>query len=312
MPSFNFKRNIKFYVVTDGLKYQLEINPDISFSQTFEEDAQKVKTLHAPKDMFSSATIVKASPANFNFTMPLHTHTEVKPILDLLLKYDDTNLLETTLKAVDLYVDTGEEIFKLQTAVFERGTFNLDKAQVVSVSISGTAAKLSKFGPSGAAIPGVLQSSTVNYALPEYIECRFLEVLVNGVEQKDIVGLSVEVANNVNWVPYDNLHKSLAISGPSDTVYPEAFVVSDRTLSGVVQQYLTDENIDETLTWDTNATVKISVGNVFESFKLVFDIPNAVYTSRVDASELFLNGYDFRMVSNPQDLSEVVVYGDPV
>ncbi len=68
MPVYNFKKKVKFFVVIDGLRYQIEINPDVSFSQTFNEEQRKVKTLHDPKNMFDRASITNASPANFNFT----------------------------------------------------------------------------------------------------------------------------------------------------------------------------------------------------------------------------------------------------
>ncbi len=306
MPLYNFKKKVKFYVVSDGLKYQLEINPDLSFSQTFTEESRRVKTLHAPKDMFDRASISIANPANFNFTMPLYTTTETKPIFQLLLDYDSTTS-ETTMKTVDIYVDTGVEIFKLTKAVFERGTFNISNTQIVSVSISGTASQLSLYGTSGTAIPGSAQISTISKPFPSYLEQRKLQIIVNGVEQQHINGVSIEIANEVNWLPNNTLHKSLAVTGPSDTTYPEAFVVSGRVLSGLVQQYVTDVTRSNLNKWAIGVPLSIRVARD-STFVLKFEIPEAIYTNRIETGELFIQNYDFRMINSPSDLSTVIQY----
>ena len=102
MPFYNFKKKVKFYVVVGGLKYLVDIYPDVSFSQTFKEGSRKVKTLHTQTNMFDEAIITEASPANFAFTMPLFTTLENKPILALLLDYN-TNSSDVTLKTADIY-----------------------------------------------------------------------------------------------------------------------------------------------------------------------------------------------------------------
>lgn len=303
MPLYNFKRKVKFYIVIGGLKYQLEINPDLSFGQTFEEEARRVKTLHAPTNMFDRASITKANPANFDFTMPLYVLLYNKPVFQLLLDYTP----EVSLKTCDIYVDTGTEVFKLEKAVFERGVFNIATSEIVSVSISGTASKLSHYGISGTTIPGTNQVSSAAITFPEYVENRRLQVVVNAIEQPHIQTVSVELANEVTWLPNNNLHKSLAVTGPSDTVYPEAFVVSGRTLSGIVQQYVTDVTMDNVNEWAIGVPLAIRVAkNV--GFSLRFEMPEVVYTNRMETGDLFIQNYDFRMISSPTDLSTVIIY----
>lgn len=305
MPSYNFKKKVKFYVVIEGLRYQLEINPDLSFSQTFNEESRRVKTLHAQKDMFDRASITKANPANFNFTMPLYTELYGKPIFQLLLDY--ANSSEVTLKTCDIYVDTGVEVFKIKTAVFERGTFNISKNEIVSVSISGTASQLSRYGASGITIPGSVQQSSASILNPTYVEMRRLLILVDGIEQKSITNVSVEIANEVLWLPNNDLHKSLQVTGPSDTTYPEAFVVSGRTLSGMVSQYITDETMDNLNEWAIGVPIIIRVAKS-SNYTLNFEIPETIYTNRIETGDLFVQNYDFRMINSPADLSTVIKY----
>jgi hypothetical protein len=304
MPLYNFKKKVKFYVVIDGLKYLVDIYPDVSFSQTFKESSRKVKTLHAQTNMFDAAIINEANPVNFDFTMPLYVSLQIKPILALLIDY--ANSSEVTLKTADIYVDTDEEIFKLEKAVFERGTFNINRSNVVSVSISGSASKLTKFGPSGTIIPGSLQAGTDGTST--FLEPRFMQVSINGVVQSSIHSISVEIANDVEWLPNNTLHKSLVVNGPSDTTYPGGFVVSGRTVSGIVQQYLTDENVDNANTWAISVPLSIWIATTQGIYTLKFTFPEVVYTNRMETGDLFLQNYDYRLTSNPSDLSTLITY----
>ncbi len=307
MPSYNFKKKVKFYVVMNGLKYLVDIYPDISFSQTFKESTRKVKTLHAQTDMFDAAIINEASPANFNFTMPLYTSLEVKPVLGLLLDY--ANSSEVTLQTADIYVDTGVEIFKLEKSVFERGTFNIGRAGLVTVSISGTASKLTLFGPSGTIIPGSIQTFTTGNST--FLESLYMQIDVEGITQTGISSVSVEVSNDVSWLPNNTLHKSLAVTGASDTTYPEAFVVSGRNVSGTLQQYLTDTNRDSVNTWAIGVPLNIWIGRDQNFYSLKFSLPQVVYTNRLEVGDLFMQNYDFRSISNPASLSTIINYSLP-
>ena len=122
MPSYNLKRNVKLYVVRSGLKYKIDIFPDVSFSQTFDEQALRVKTLHAQNNMFEDATITKANPANFNFTIPALAEDDLKILYQLLIDYDITSS-EVTLNTFDIYVEGDTDVWKIQTCVLERGLF---------------------------------------------------------------------------------------------------------------------------------------------------------------------------------------------
>ena len=305
MPSYNFKRKVKFYVIWRGLQHRVDIYPDISFSQTFNESSRKVKTLHTQTNMFDKATITEANPANFEFTMPLYVTLEVKEVLNLLLKYN-IDSPEVTLETADIYVDTGQEVFRLETAVFERGVFNINRGDVVSVSISGTASKLSRYGASGITIPGVPRASTDSSST--FLTNHYMLVQVNGVEQPSIHSASIEVANTVQWTPNNTLHKSLAVNGPSDTVYPEGFVVSGRTVSGLIQQYITDENLANVNKWAIEVPLNIRIARIMGNYSLSFLLDKVVYTNRLESADLFLQNYDFRLTSSPSDLSTLIQY----
>lgn len=301
MPAYNFRKNCKVYLVQGSSRWKIEVYPDLNFSQTFEEKSRKVKTLHDQNAMFDEAIITKANPANFNFTV-------------LLVKGDDFNIignwlttstgLDEALTTYDVYVDTGVDIFKLEKAVLTRGTFLLQKEQLITVSVEGTASKLTRFGASGTTIPGTLQARDASLTP---IIIRTMQIDLDGVALPNIAGVSLELSNDVQWLEYETLHRSLYVTSASDTQYPEVFVVSGKTLSGTVQQYLTDGNNSRLQTWSVNSTLRIIVGDGTSNY-LDVNIPSAKFTNRVQVEDIFLQTYDFRMTSSPSVLSTVLNY----
>jgi hypothetical protein len=291
MPTYNFKKDSKFYVVRSGLRYSLDVYPDFSCSQTFEETAVQVKTLHSQFDMFEDATITKASPANFSLTCPILVEHDLDIMLELLKDYDG-NTIEAQMKTADLYVVSNSETYKLEKAVIEGGTFTLSNNAPITLSLSGSASKLSRYVGT---VPGtpVARSATRTYG-----RITTLAVTVGGVLQPSITSVSIELKNNVQWLDFATLQNSLQISGASGTQFPGAFVVSSRVLSGTIQQYLTDETATNANTWNTNSSINVKASHAGTTM-LEFAIPKVVYTNRLEVQDLFLQSYDFRMSGNP-------------
>jgi len=303
MPAYSFKKNCKVYLVSNNARTKIEVYPDLSFSQTFDEKAIKVKTLHDQNAMFDDAIITTANPADFNFTV-------------LLVKGNDFNIIgnwltqrvglgsDEALTTYDIYVDNGVDVFKLEKGVATRGTFLIQREALVTVSIEGQASKLTRFGASGVTIPGVLQTRDSTLAP---IIVRALDVLLDSVVQAHIAGISLEISNEIEWVQYDTLHKSLYVTSASDTQYPEAFVVVKKVLSGTIQQYVTDTNNGKLQTWSTSSILRIRVGDG-SGYYLDADLPKVVYTNQVQVEDLFVQSYNFRMTSSPDDVAMVLKY----
>jgi len=299
MPTYNFKKQTKVYVVRNGFRYYLDIYPDLSFSQTFDETTVPVKTLHSQFDMFEDAVITKANPANFSFTMPILLQADLDVVYELLVNYDTTTS-EATLNTADLYIEGNSEVYKLEMAVVEGGTFNIVKDALMTVSISGTARKLSKHT---GAIPGTPVSRSVTQT---YSPVTATQVSVGGVVQQYISAITLELKNNVQWVDFATLQNSIGISDASGTMFPEAFVVQNRTLSGTIQQYVTDETNSNVNSWSTNAALSVQVGST-TAWTLQFMLPQVVYTNRSELQDALIQSYDFRMTSPNPDLSSVFV-----
>jgi hypothetical protein len=299
MSVYNFKKDLKLYVVRNDLRYILDIYPDISFSQTLSETSVPVKTLHSQRDMFENAVITKANPANFSFTIPLMVESDMDVVLNLLMDYDATTP-DATIGSADLYVEMNSETYKLEKAVIESGTFQIVRNQLITLNVSGTAKKLCKYTSS---IPGTLQarSGTHTYSAP-----TALEIKLGSTIKTNVSSISLEIKNEVQWVDFTTLQNSLAITNASGMMYPEAFVVTSRTLSGNVQQYVTNSTDGTPIDWEIGQSLGIRVGNLNADWVLEILIPSIVYTKRIDLQELLMQSYDYRMNYSPNSLTDVI------
>ena len=140
MANYIFKKEAQLYLVHSGTKYKIDTN-EISFSQSFQEKSYEVKTLHNQVG-FEGSNINRANPAEFSFNTPLLEEVRHKVVFDRLL--DCTTF--------DLYISSGQDVFKLEKCVIQDGTFEINKSRPLRLSISGEASKLSKYIPTGTSI----------------------------------------------------------------------------------------------------------------------------------------------------------------
>lgn len=300
MTTYNFKRNTEFYIVYGGLKYKLDVYKGVTFSQTFSEESVVKKTLHNPNNNFDGVSIVKAAPANFNFTIPLLNEDDLKIVFNLLIDYDGYNI-----KSFDLYADSDHGVYKIQTAVIESGAFRISTKEPLSLEISGSGSKLSRVGDSSSyTIPGTLQtrSSTTTYVIPRILKCT-----VSGSTLDYVTGVTLELQNKIAWTENKTLQASLAVTDETNTIYPSSYTLEGRILSGSLTQYVTSDSYVDGQTWDTDAPITIQTG-AGPSYTLEISIPSAVYTNRITPDELYTQTFDFRMLTNPSALSSVITY----
>lgn len=281
---YNFKKQLKVHLVYGGLRYLLDVNSDVTFSQTFSENSTPVKTLHNPHN-FERGVITSANPASFSFSIPLIKENDNRVVFDLLL----------SIGSFDLYFVTNTDTYKLETCVIEEGQFNL--RGIISMNISGTASKLTRVGTALYVLPGTLQvrtGSTSNYV-------KRFSVEIGGVLQDRIVQASISLQNRITWTGNKVLQSSLVVTDASNTIYPSSFVVSGRVLSGAIQQFIHTADTSSQ-TWGTTS-IKIKADST-----LTVNITNAIFTSRLEVGDLFARTYDFRMIDNPSNLTSILIY----
>jgi hypothetical protein len=307
--SVEILREGRVYLEYGGSFYLLHTTSDVTFSQTFKQDGTQQRSLHKLNNLFEGSSITSANPADFSFTMylikgdsPRYQHLP----LDLLLNYNG-NLLNT-FNLYFVYTNYNPDIYyKLEGCVFTSGSFNIPRAGLITVAVSGQAIKLSRFNTT------FTGSAGVNYkTAPTLAVSRHTNVTVGGNPLANILGVSLEVQNNITWTENVTLQKSLVVTSPSNTVFPATFTLESRVVGGSIQQYV-DESYTQSKTnvqtWKELTSVVIQVGNSSTDYQLQVNMPSACsFTNRVAFGDIFTQSYDYRLMTNPVSLTSYFTY----
>lgn len=203
MANLIFKKEAELYLVHSGTKYKIDTN-EISFSQSFQEKSYEVKTLHNQVG-FEGSNINRANPAEFSFNTPLLEEARHKVVFDRLL--DCTTF--------DLYISSGQDVFKLEKCVIQDGTFEINKSRPLRLGISGEASKLSKFSGS---IPGALPNPAYP-ATTTYIVPQVNTLTIGGTDiSSSIAALSVEVQNDISWNNYNTIQGAVTATNAATSM----------------------------------------------------------------------------------------------
>ena len=300
MTAYNFLRESKVHLVYGGSRYLLVTAPNVSFSQTFAEDAYEVKTLHDQTKMFQGTSVTKANPADFSFTIHLTTEKDETIVKSLLTDYDSTG---SNVKSFDLYIVTGESTFKLSSCVIINGDFNLAKGSALTLTVSGQASKLERVGDEDYSLPGSLVSAS-STRTPTL---SLIDVEVSGSDVSNIISATLSVQNEIEWTPYETLQSSLSVTSASNAMYPSGFTLGRRVVSGNIVQYVTSNNSSTVQTFNTDTTVRVKTvvnGSTF----LDANLANCMFTKRTTPADVFTQAFDYRLIGNPANLSTVITY----
>ena len=302
MTAYNLLRESSVHIVHNGSRYLIKTTPEVSFSQTFAEDAYEVKTLHDQTKMFQGTTITKANPANFSFAVHLTQEKDESIVKSLLTDYDTSNG-EQLLKSFDLYIVTGESTFKLEGCVITQGEFNLAKGSPLILTVSGNAQKLSRVGNASYSLPGSLVSAS-STRTPTL---SLIDVEVDSVDVPNLAATTLQVQNNINWTPFETLQNSLSVTNAGNAMYPTTYTLGDRVVSGNITQYLTSNNSATFQSFDTSANVGIKT-IVNNSNFLNANLTGCMFTKRSNIAEAYTQTIDFRLVNSPANLGTIITY----
>lgn len=279
---YNFKKEAKVYAYYGGALYKLDIYPDISFSQTFKETDYKKKTLHTPLEVYQGGQLCEANNVNFSFTTPLRTTTENTAWYFLMGPEYSTG----TIPSFDLYIQLPSTIYKIEIAVIENVTYNLEMNSVLTISVTGTGSRLT----SGNTLPAVPIYTNTN----NYLRIEGVEVTIDDNTLDSIAALHLEINNTITWLPYYTLHDSLF----KNLVYPTKYVLSERRVSGSITQFLTDTTLSQGFDYGTYPiSVDIFTNKDVGGEIITFDLPETIFTRRLNVDDLITRVYDFRLTS---------------
>jgi hypothetical protein len=290
MANYAFKKEVAVYLVYGTLKYRIDIN-DISFGQSFKENSFPVKTLHNQSG-FEASSINQANPADFSFNTPLLKEERHKVVFDRLLDY----------ATFDLYITSGQDVFKLDKCVIQDGTFEINKSKPLRLSISGEASKLSKIS---GVVPGTLQTdgtTTTTYIVP-----KIVTLTLGGTDISDsVTALTLEVQNDANWDKYNTIQGAVTATNAATSMFPSTFTIGTRVVAGSITKYLDDST--DLLTWNTGTAMRLKVGTAGTFYGLDFNSTACSFTNRFQDGDVFLEEYSYRMTQRPTTLTSVLTY----
>ena len=306
--AFEFLRDSKVYLQHGSNYYNLHVETDVSFGQTFKQGEYKTRTLHNQKNLFEGSTITTANPASFSFSIPMvdNSSNQHKPI-DLLLDYNGD-----TLNTFTLFFDpeTSSKMYKLENCVITSGAFSINRGRVMSVGIDGEGTELSRitgpFSTLGVSLQAYVDSDDLSYAVP-----RVLDLTVDGNTLENIISIVLEVQNDISWTKNTTLHDSLSVTNSTNTIYPTNFTLEGRTLSGSFSQYVNQtvtQSYNNWFTWKENVPINIRAGLASNNYQLQALLPGSSFTNRPNTGDVLTQSYDFRLMTSPSDLKSYFTY----
>ena len=302
MSGFNFLRESELHIHFGSNRYNVKITPDLTFTQTFAEDAYSVKTLHDQTKMFKGTSITKANPANFSFSTHLTTEKDEQIVLELLTDIVTTSG-EQQLKSFDIYVVSTNGTFKMEGCVITQGEVQFGRGSPLLLVVQGEGKKLSRVGDESFSLPGNLQSASSTRTPTKPL----LEVLVSNSAVSNLVAATLLIQNTIQWTPYETLQNSLSVTNATNAMYPSDYSLTERNVSGNITQFHSDANASEFQTFNTSTSVKIRTkvnGSTFFDANLA----DCMYTKRPNPAEVFTQTYDYRLVGTPTDLGNQITY----
>ena len=304
MATYNILKEAEVYIVYSGSRYRLDVTSDISFSQTFTDKTYPQKTLHEQHKMHEASNIKKANPANFEFTIPALTQNALDVVFNLLVDYKTgTNTLNT----FDLYIKLPNDVYKLEKCVITNGTFLIEKLENLKLTISGEASKLTR----NATLPTASTDPAVTVVAPgtrTYQQVKYLQLKADTTNLTEgIYQVSVELQNNIEWLPYETVNDALAVTNSDNSMYPSDFTLKKRILSGSIGQYVLSNFNSDVQSWKTGVDMVIKAGeSATQGFQ--FDLEKCTFTNRNSVADVFTQSYDWKMNDNVANLGDKIKF----
>lgn len=284
MPIFNFTRLATLYLADGSNIYDIPLYKGMTVSQTYSETQIKAKTLHRKGDLEGRATITKVAPANFSFTTPATNQLLLSRLLSLATPIRDDILSNFT-----LYLSFEGIYYMLETSVIEGITFNIEKHNIVTITVSGTASKLTTRDYAFGINPSIAKGS-------KYISAMYIKAEVGTNLLTSISSIHVDIANSVQWRATASVQNAIS----NQIAYPDVYTCSDRRVSGSITQFLTEVTNSTIAEYGIGSSISISIYNSASDPDpaLTFTLPKAVYTRRSDlVSEVLLKVIDFKSLT---------------
>jgi len=225
-------------------------------------------------------------------------------LLSDLVVTSDSDIETQQLKSFDMYVQTTNSTFKIQSCVITSAEFAFNPRQEFSVNLSGQGTKLNRAGNESYSIPGSLQSeSSTRTSLQVYPV-----VSIDSLDMNNIISATVQIQNTIDWTPFETLHNSLSVTNSSNAMFPSAYTVTSRIVSGAVTQYQTNNNITQFDDFSTSSDINIIAKKFDGTTFWALQINPGMYTARMQVSDVYSQTYDFRSTDNTALGTRITTY----
>ena len=298
-------RESKVYIQTTGLlgnttTYRLHVQ-NIEFNQAFKQESYKTKTLQEQSSWYEGSSITTANNANFSISIHMvdESSTHQHKLIELLLETDTR-----TLKTFTLFIDPEKEdkMYKIESCIITSGSFNLPRGGIMTADFEGQGTKLTR-------INKVTLTDSSYDTTPTFAIARRVDVTVNSQALENVLGVTLEIQNDVEWTRSKTLQNSLSVTDASDSVYPANFVLSKRTVAGNITQYVNQKVTQSNAnvqSWKENIPIHIKAGLATSNYQLNAQLTPCSYTNRVNPSEAFTQSYDFRLLRQVTPLNTLI------
>jgi hypothetical protein len=285
----------------------------MTFNQAFKQDSYETRTLHSNDQqyLFEGSVINTANPANFSLSMPmvdettLHQHIPIK----LLLDHDGT---ASGLRSFTLYIDPNSSLnytYKIENCVITSGTFTIPRTGLMTVDIEGQGTKVSRVLTSSID-PSLTDNDYVEY--PTFGVAKTVEVKIDSNVLDNIVGVTMEVQNDIEWTQNTTVHASLSVTNASDSMFPSTYSLGGRVVSGNINQYISSDSQSNSniFSWNNNVPIHIRAGLSTSNYQLKAELTPCSFTNRIGVGDVFSQAYDFRLLSGASALTTQISHYD--
>ena len=274
-----------------------------SEEQVYAKYFSKQKTLHSASSLIEGSTINEANPVSIEMQLLMvdeNSAYQHKPLELLLTNAGDT------LQTFDLYIDPStasdspRKMYKIETCVFIAGAFEISREGTMSISLSAEASEVSRENHDTFSI-GSFDTS------PTYVANPTVNITVDGTVLENVTSVALEVQNKVEWTKNNVLQDSLSATNAAGSTFPTSFTMQGREVAGNITTYIGTQ-VSDLQTWKENIAIRIQAGLTSSNYQLDAQLTPCSFTNRVDTTEIFTQGYDFRMMGSPTNLDDLFTY----
>ena len=142
---------------------------------------------------------------------------------------------------------------------------------------------------------------------PTYVANPTVNITVDGTVLENVTSVALEVQNKVEWTKNNVLQDSLSATNAAGSTFPTSFTIQGREVAGNITTYIGTQ-VSDLQTWKENIAIRIQAGLTSSNYQLDAQLTPCSFTNRVDTTEIFTQGYDFRMMGSPTNLDDLFTY----